>query len=107
MRAASTITPQAPRRRSAPGRRRPHRPTTPIGTGFDREFATVDDKEVFGIAGPQGDPRSQTQPRFQAGLRVTPIETIDFDVIYGRNITGENANWITIGMNVRFPAPGK
>ena len=59
--------------------------------------------EVFGIAGRQGDPRSITEPRFQAGLRVTPIDTIDFDLIYGRNITGENANWITVGMNVRFP----
>src|SRR6185503_6721620 len=62
--------------------------------------------EVFGVAG-QADSRSATDPRFQAGLRVTPIETIDFDVIYGRNITGENANWITVGMNVRFPVPGK
>jgi hypothetical protein len=62
--------------------------------------------EVFGIAG-QADSRSATDPRFQAGLRVTPIDTIDFDLIYGRNILGENANWITIGMNVRFPVPGK
>ena len=38
---------------------------------------------------------------------MTPIDTIDFDVIYGRNIGGENANWITLGMNVRFPPPGK
>ena len=28
---------------------------------------------------------------------------MDFDVIYGRNILGENANWITVGWNVRFP----
>jgi hypothetical protein len=63
--------------------------------------------EVFGFAGPQGATRGVTQPRFQAGLRITPVDTIDFDVIYGRNILAENANWITIGMNVRFPAPGK
>ena len=62
--------------------------------------------EVFGIVGP-ADSRSATDPRFQAGLRITPIDTIDFDVIYGRNILGENANWITLGMNVRFPVPGK
>ena len=63
--------------------------------------------EVFGLVGPQGETRGVTQPRFQAGLRITPIDTIDFDVIYGRNILGENANWITLGMNVRFPVPGK
>ena len=28
------------------------------------------------------------------------------DVIYGRNITGENANWITLGTTIRFPVPG-
>jgi hypothetical protein len=61
--------------------------------------------EVFGLIGQQTDPRSVTDPRFQVGLRYTPIETLDFDVIYGRNITGENANWITVGMNVRFPVP--
>jgi hypothetical protein len=29
------------------------------------------------------------------------------DVIYGRNILGENANWITVGTSIRFPAPDK
>jgi hypothetical protein len=24
---------------------------------------------------------------------------------YGRNIMGENANWITIGTTIRFPVP--
>jgi hypothetical protein len=33
----------------------------------------------------------------------TPIDTLDFDVINGRNITDENAVWITVGMHVRFP----
>ena len=28
------------------------------------------------------------------------------DLIYGRNITGENANWITLGTTIRFPVPG-
>lgn len=60
--------------------------------------------EVFGVAGAPGPTKSSREPRFQAGLRVTPIDTVDFDVIYGRNIGGENANWITLGMNVRFPA---
>jgi hypothetical protein len=63
--------------------------------------------EVFGIAGQKTDPRTITDPRFQAGIRVTPIDTIDVDVIYGRNIGGENANWVTLGLNVRFPPPGK
>ena len=63
--------------------------------------------EVFGLVGPQGETRGVLERRFQAGLRITPIDTIDFDVIYGRNILAENANWITIGMNVRFPVPGK
>jgi hypothetical protein len=61
--------------------------------------------EVFGVAGAPGSTTGAREPRFQAGLRVTPIDTIDFDVIYGRNIGGENANWITLGMNVRFPPP--
>jgi hypothetical protein len=60
--------------------------------------------EVFGLVRERSDPRSLTDPRFQLGVRYTPIDTIDIDVIYGRNITGENANWITVGMNVRFPA---
>ena len=38
----------------------------------------------------------------QAGLRYTPMENIDIDLIYGRNITGEDANWVTLGLNVRF-----
>jgi len=45
-------------------------------------------------------------PRVQVGLRFTPVEAFDIDVIYGRNITGENANWITLGTTIRFPVPG-
>lgn len=58
--------------------------------------------EVFGLAGERVDPRSVTDPRLQAGLRVTPAESFDIDVIWGRNITGENAHWVTLGLNVRF-----
>jgi hypothetical protein len=59
--------------------------------------------EVFGQLG-HSDPAqpSLTDPRVQIGLRYTPVETVDFDVIYGRNINGENANWITVGLNLRF-----
>jgi hypothetical protein len=77
------------------------------GAGFEwvpvKSFTVIG--EVFGLLRERSDPRSITDPRFQVGLRYTPIETLDFDMIYGRNITGENANWITVGMNVRFPAP--
>jgi hypothetical protein len=60
--------------------------------------------EVFGQVGPN-DLASVTQPRFQTGLRWRPIDQFSVDVIYGRNIYGENANWITVGTTIRFPAP--
>jgi hypothetical protein len=81
------------------------------GAGF--EWIPVKDgpvtliAEMFGLIGERTDPRSIIEPRFQAGIRITPIETVDLDLIYGRNITGENANWVTVGLNVRFPAPKK
>jgi hypothetical protein len=52
--------------------------------------------EVFGFTG------EQDEPRLQAGLRFTPTKSVDVDVIYGHNIAGENANWITAGLTVRF-----
>jgi hypothetical protein len=66
--------------------------------------------EVFGQAGKlptvaAGDPpapNSIREPRLQAGLRYTPVENVDVDLIYGRNVTGEDANWVTLGLNVRF-----
>src|SRR3954469_11456276 len=62
--------------------------------------------EVFGVVG-QAESDSAKQPRFQAGLRWRPIDRFSMDLIYGRNITGENANWITFGTSIRFPAEGK
>ncbi|HEY8267396.1 MAG TPA: hypothetical protein VIG34_01895 [Xanthobacteraceae bacterium] len=50
--------------------------------------------EVFG--------QSTKQPAIQAGIRFTPHEKVDFDLIYGRNLAGEDANWITAGINLRF-----
>jgi hypothetical protein len=50
--------------------------------------------EIFG--------QSANRPGAQAGIRITPHEKVDFDVIYGRNLAGENANWITAGVNLRF-----
>ena len=49
--------------------------------------------EVFGFNSETG---------AQAGIRYTPHEKIDFDLIYGRNLTGERANWVTFGVNLRF-----
>ena len=51
---------------------------------------------------PIADGASITVAQGAAGLRFTPIDTIDFDVIYGRNLLGEGANWITVGFTVRI-----
>jgi len=76
------------------------------GVGFDWKFTetlqwTI---EAFGQAGASDIP-SVVRPRFQTGVRYRPNEIFSVDVIYGHNITGENANWITIGTTIRFPAP--
>jgi hypothetical protein len=76
------------------------------GLGFDWKFTDVLQLtiEAFGQAGASDIP-SVVRPRFQTGVRYRPNEIFSVDVIYGRNISGENANWITIGTTVRFPAP--
>jgi hypothetical protein len=79
------------------------------GAGFDAR--TPDNvftvtAEVFGQAG-SAETFGVTQPRFQAGLRYRPVDRFSVDLIYGRNLAGENANWITIATIVRFPQPGK
>jgi hypothetical protein len=76
------------------------------GLGFD--WRTPDNVwtltgEVFGQAGVAED-KSTVDPRFQIGLRYRPVDRFNIDVIYGRNITGENANWITIATIIRFSA---
>jgi hypothetical protein len=38
----------------------------------------------------------------QIGLRFTPLERLDIDVIYGHNLASEEASWLTLGMNFRF-----
>jgi hypothetical protein len=76
------------------------------GAGFDwnfaRQFTLI--AEVFGQLGdlPSAGSGKIREPRAQGGLRYTPVENIDIDLIYGRNLTGENANWVTLGLNVRF-----
>lgn len=77
------------------------------GIGFDWKFTdtlqwTI---EAFGQAG-RSDVPSVVQPRFQTGIRWRPDDIFSVDLIYGRNITGENANWITLGTTIRFPVPG-
>ena len=57
--------------------------------------------EIFGLAG-SADVKTVTQPGFQAGIRFRPVDQYSFDIIYGRNIAGENANWITLVSTVRF-----
>jgi hypothetical protein len=76
------------------------------GIGFDWKFTDVLQWtiEAFGQAGASDIP-SVVRPRFQTGVRYRPNEIFSVDVIYGRNITGENANWITIGTTIRFPVP--
>jgi hypothetical protein len=75
--------------------------------GFGVDWRTPDNvwtitAEVFGQIGPEH-MGSLTQPRFQTGLRWRPIDRWNVDIIYGRNITGENANWVTIATIIRFP----
>jgi len=62
--------------------------------------------EIFGLIG-TAETAPETQPRLQVGLRWRPIDRFSMDVILGRNITGENANWITLATSIRFPAEGK
>jgi hypothetical protein len=76
------------------------------GIGFDWKFTDVLQWtiEAFGQAGASDVP-SVVRPRFQTGVRYRPNEIFSVDLIYGRNITGENANWITLGTTIRFPVP--
>lgn len=78
------------------------------GLGFDWKFTdtlqwTI---EAFGQAGPATDTPGATRPRWQTGLRYRPNENFSLDVILGHNITGESANWITLGTTIRFPVEG-
>jgi hypothetical protein len=76
------------------------------GVGFDWKLTDVLQWtiEAFGQAGAADIP-SVVRPRFQTGVRYRPNEIFSVDLIYGRNIAGENANWLTIGTTIRFPVP--
>lgn len=64
--------------------------------------------EVFGVAGParDEDDRGVLRPRWQLGLRWRPVDRFNVDLIWGRNLYGESANWITLATVVRFK-PGR
>jgi hypothetical protein len=74
------------------------------GIGWDWKFTSVLTLtlEAFGQAG-SSEVDAVVEPRFQAGLRYRPIDTFSIDLIYGRNINGENANWFTLATTIRFP----
>jgi len=64
--------------------------------------------EAFGLLFNNDPEKPHTNdPRAQLALRFKPNKDVDVDVIYGRNILGENAHWITVGLNVRFNAFGE
>ena len=75
------------------------------GAGFD--WRTPDNiwtltGEVFGQAGAALDQPGLVEPRFQLGLRYRPVDQFNIDLIYGRNLAGERANWITLATIFRF-----
>ena len=77
------------------------------GAGFDWKFTDT----CSGPSKRSGRPARRTmpgaiRPRFQTGMRYRPNEIFSVDLIYGHNITGENANWITLGTTIRFPVEG-
>jgi hypothetical protein len=66
-----------------------------VSWNFAPRWSTI--SEVFALMGP-----GQTNPRLQSGVRYSPTKDIDCDLIYGRNLAGEGANWITVGLTVRI-----
>jgi hypothetical protein len=58
--------------------------------------------EIFGQLGARQEAIGLTEPRFQVGLRWRPIDDFNIDLIYGRNVYGENANWVTLATVFRF-----
>ena len=60
--------------------------------------------EVFGVLAKakEDDARGELKPRWQLGLRWRPLDEVNVDLIYGRNLLGESSNWITLATTVRF-----
>src|SRR3982750_3486056 len=77
------------------------------GAGFDWKFTETLQWTLaaFGQLGASDVP-STVRPRFQTGVRYRPNEIFSIDVIFGHNITGENASWLTLGTPIRFPVEG-
>ena len=66
-----------------------------VSWNFVKQWSVI--SEVFALIGP-----GATNPRFQSGIRYSPTKDVDWDVIYGRNLTGEGANWITLALTFRI-----
>jgi hypothetical protein len=80
-----------------------------FGYGAGIDFRTSDNVwtvtgEMFGAlsAAREEDKRGELQPRWQLGLRWRPVDAFNVDLIYGRNLLGESANWITLATTIRF-----
>ena len=57
--------------------------------------------EMFGQAAAPAAPGAN-QPRYQLGVRYRPVDPFNVDLIYGRNLTGEGRNWLTVSTIIRF-----
>ena len=68
------------------------------GAGVEWDFA----KSWTLVAEVFGQTTDLTEPRMQAGLRYTPTNAVDLDIVYGHNLTGEQARWLTAGVTFRF-----
>jgi hypothetical protein len=66
-----------------------------VSWNFVNQWSII--SEVFAIVGP-----GTTNPRFQSGIRYSPTKDVDWHVIYARNLTGEQANWITLALTFRI-----
>jgi hypothetical protein len=66
-----------------------------VAWNFVKQWSVI--SEVFALMGP-----GESNPRFQTGLRYSPAKDVDWDVIYGRNLTGEVANWVTVALTFRI-----
>jgi hypothetical protein len=66
-----------------------------VSWNFVKHWSVI--SEVFAIMGP-----GQSNPRFQSGIRYSPTKEVDWDLIYGRNLTGEGANWLTLALTFRI-----
>ena len=66
-----------------------------VSWNFVKQWSII--SEIFALIGP-----AAANPRFQSGIRYSPTKDVDWDVIYGRNLTGEGANWITLALTFRI-----